>query len=71
MDGGYRVHHRKGFLMQAWSAVRDEARMWEKVPRTLSSFLYFLHALDYRDFSVSLLFFSTCTTMSRSSSVLF
>lgn len=33
--------------------------------------LYFLHALDYRDFSVSLLFFSTCATVSSSGSVLF
>lgn len=42
LDGGCRVHHRKGILMQAWSAVRDEVRILEKVPRTLSSFISFM-----------------------------
>lgn len=34
--------YRKGNLMQAWSAVRDEARMLEKIPRTFSSFISFM-----------------------------
>lgn len=42
LDGGCRVHHRKGILMQACSAVRDEVRMLGKVPRTLSSFISFM-----------------------------
>lgn len=38
-EGGCGVHHRRGILMQPWSAVRDEVGMLEKVPRTLSSFI--------------------------------